>query len=114
MQWPRRRPIATIRSRRTTLGSWGARGSALRFGERLGGAELVAQLGQEKGPGVGDDRLAVRRDFYGLRRRSVSSPSGCPPWVVGNGSPTAFSRPQEDVRDGLPGRYWWIRVRRYA
>ena len=44
-------------------------GQRHRLGERSGEAEPVGQLDQQVGAGVGDEPLAVRPDFYGLRCR---------------------------------------------
>ena len=72
-----------------------------RLGERRGEPEPVGQLDQEKGPGVGDEPLAVRPDFYGLARRLCLHLPGVL-LGLGNGlSQTAFSRAKRTLPDGF-------------
>ena len=72
-----------------------------RLRERRGEPEPVGQLDQQKGAGVGDEPLAVRPDFYGLRRRLCLHLPGVLlgrwEWV----SQTAFSRPKRTLPEGF-------------
>ena len=72
-----------------------------RFGERCGEAEPIGELHQQEGPGVGDEPLAVRPDFYGLARRCVFTfrvSSWLGEWVVAN----RILKSQEDAPGGVP------------
>ena len=81
--------------------------SGRRHRRREGGGEPepVSQFDQQQGPGMGDEALAVRPDFYGLRRLlCLHLPGvllGLGEWV----GKTAFSRPKRTLPDGFSGSY---------
>jgi hypothetical protein len=82
-----------------------------RLRERRGEPDPIGQLDQQKGAGVGDEALAVRPDFYGLRRRLCLHLPGV---LLGRGM--GFRKPHSQDPRGRSrrvssGRYWRIEAR---
>lgn len=79
--------------------------------ERLREPEAVGQLDQEIGPGVGDEPLAVRPDFYGLRRRLCLHLPGVLLGLWEWARKPHSQEPGGRSRRVSSGAYRWIRAR---